>query len=121
MINNTINSTQALTEKYYCLIDHADTKDNDGFAIKHSMCEQVMAKKVAVSDKQNKFYARFGFDQKLYNPINPLNSGKNYKELNRYSENFTFRAVSELAFMYYIKYLSTKNNIWLVKAEREIV
>ena len=80
-----------------------------------------MAKKVKISDKQNKFYIRMGFDQRLYNPKNSLNSSKNYIELNRNSELFKFKLVNELTFTYYVKYLSTNNNIWLIKAEREIV
>jgi len=114
-------NTTKFSELYYCLQDVADDKDSDGFYIKNNMSEDVLAKKVSVSEKQYKYYVRFGFDQRLFNPLNSLNSRKNYKELNRNSESFVFKQVNELAFVYYIKYLSTKNNIWLVKAEREIV
>lgn len=108
-------------ETYYTLKGKEDSIDQDGFCQTSNLSEDVLAKKVQISDKQYKYYVRIGFDQKLYNPINPLNSSKNYKQLNRNSESSKFSIVPEIVFMYYAKYLSTKNNIWLLKAEREVV
>ncbi len=108
-------------ETYYCLNGNQDSTDKEGFCVVNSLTDKVLAKKVQISDKSFKYYVRIGFDQKLYNPINPLNSSKNYKELNRNSESSKFKLVPELVFMYYVKYLATKNNIWLLKAEREVV
>lgn len=108
-------------ETYYCLKGKEDSIDGDGFCQISELSDDVLAKKVQISDKQFKYYVRIGFDQKLYNPINPLNSSKNYKQLNRNSESVKFSIVPEIVFMYYAKYLSTKNNIWLLKAEREVV
>jgi hypothetical protein len=108
-------------ETFYCLKGNEDSIDGDGFCKLNSVSDKVLAKKVQISDKQFKYYVRVGFDQKLYNPLNSLNSSKNYKELNRNSESIKFNIVQEIVFMYYVKYLATKNNIWLIKAEREVV
>jgi hypothetical protein len=110
-----------IKEDYFCLLGNEDFLDDDKAPRISTLSDKVMAKKVKISDKQNKFYIRMGFDQRLYNPKNSLNSSKNYIELNRNSELFKFKLVNELTFTYYVKYLSTNNNIWLIKAEREIV
>lgn len=110
-----------LEEEYFCMYGNEDFLDTDKLPRIQSLSDKVMAKRIKVSDKQYKYYIRMGFDQKLYNPNNSLNSSKNYIELNRNSELLKFKLVNELTFTYYVKYLSTNNNIWLVKAEREVV
>lgn len=110
-----------LEEEYFCMYGNEDFLDADKLPRIQSLSDKVMAKRIKVSDKQYKYYIRMGFDQKLYNPNNSLNSSKNYIELNRNSELLKFKLVNELTFTYYVKYLSTNNNIWLVKAEREVV
>lgn len=115
---NTLN----VEEEYFCAVGQEDFTDKDGLPRVEDMSNKVMAKRVYLSSsKQVKFYVRMGFDQKLYNPKNSLNASKNYTELNRNSESTKFKLVNELAFLYYTKYLATNNNIWLVKAEREVV
>lgn len=112
----------SIEESYFCLIDDADFIDEDKLPRKQEQDECVLAKKVKLSDKQPyKYYVRMGFDQKLYNPLGTLASSKNYSSLNRNSELNKFKVVSESVFNYYTMYLSTKNNIWLIKAEREVV
>lgn len=109
------------SEEYFCLKGSEEFIDDEDLPRLNNMSNKVLAKKVKVSDKQNRYYIRKGFDQKLYNPNNPLNSAKNYSELNRNSESIKFYLVNELAFQYYLKYLSTNNNVWLIKAEREVI
>lgn len=112
----------SIDEEYFCLIDNADFIDDNQMPRKTKLDDSVLAKKVKLSDQQlYKYYVRMGFDQKLYNPVNALSASKNYTSLQRNSELNKFKVVGESAFNYYIMYLSTKNNIWLIKAEREVV
>lgn len=110
-----------IEEEYFCFTGNEEFVDEQNLPRISSPSDKVMAKRVKLSDKQYKYYVRMGFDQKLYNPNNPLNASKNYIELNRNSELLKFKLVNELTFIYYTKYLSTNNNIWLIKAEREVV
>jgi hypothetical protein len=113
-------NSQIITETYYCMSEHADYYDN-GMPCANSESDNALAKTVTISGKHNKYYIRFGFDQKLYDPLSPTNASKNYTELNRNSENYKFKLVNESTFNFYLKYLSSKNNIWLIKAQREVV
>jgi hypothetical protein len=110
-----------IEEEYFCMLGDEDFVDDKQHPRKSEETDKVMAKRVKVSDKRYKYYIRMGFDKKLFNPINPLNASKNYTELNRNSELLKFKLVNSMSFDFYLKYLSTKNNIWLIKAEREIV
>lgn len=110
-----------ITETYYCMSENADYHDDNNAPCKNTQSDQVLAKAVNISGKQNKYYIRFGFDQKLYDPLSQTNTSKNYTELNRNSEDYKFKLVNESTFNLYLKYLSSKNNIWLIKAQREVV
>ena len=65
--------------------------------------------------KQNKYGG-------LYNPNGMYSEGNASKELRHAGRpNWVFISVGRKVFNYYLKFLETKNEAWLINAEREMV
>ena len=81
---------------------------------------KVYAKKIQKKDGSFKYMIKTSKDGKFFNPVSIYGEEKPNTFLdNVCKSNDKFRSVSEKTFQWYLKFLSTKKENWLIHAERE--
>lgn len=82
--------------------------------------DKVYAKKIQKKDGSFKYMIKTSKDGKLFNPVSIYGEEKPNTFLDSVCKsNEKFRTVSEKTFQWYIKFLTTKKENWLIHAERE--
>lgn len=114
-------NTESITE-LYCITGAEDFVDNFGQPRTKQDDDRVLAKHIKDIDNQSKFYIRIANTNKLFNPISILGNESSSTFLdNTCRSNNKFKQVNQKVFSYYLQFLSSKNMLWLNKAERELV
>lgn len=116
---NTRTPSAVNTAYYYCSTQHAEFTDNDGNGRTQNENDKTLAK---IFEKENftSYYIKVSNNNQLFNPFSKFDTEKSYSFLdNVVRPTDKFVAVNSLVFAYYLKFLSTNNNAWLSRAERE--
>jgi hypothetical protein len=120
----TTNTSQDIVSEYFTLIGEEDSTIND-LPMRAVDDEKVYAKKIKRNDGSIKYMIRLDYAAKLYNPLSiydKSDQSQGTEFLNSVCRsNKKFKEVNEKAFLWYIKFLNTKNTVWLLNAEREIL
>jgi len=70
-------------------------------------------------NSRKSYYIKFGRDGSLFNPWGMYTEGTETKSFG--SEDYwRFKAVNKKCFDFYLKFLESRNNSWILNAEREI-
>lgn len=82
----------------------------------------TMAKKIITVIDTKQFYIKANGNNQLFNPISQINDETKPSIIdNTCKATDKFISVNETVFNYYLQFLTTKNILWLQKAERERV
>lgn len=95
-----------------------DIEYDDGDTSKAEDEENAYAK-TAYNQGRRRFYIKENRSRRLMNPISSISNETKNKRYDK--TKFTYREVGHLAFMLYLKFLKTKNNAYLLQAEREVM
>ena len=107
-----------LNNEYYVLLGNEDFVDENNNLRSTEDCEKVLAKKIYRDNGSQKLMIKCD----SYNrPLNPENQITSNKTVSSYKSGYKFINVSQKAFEYYIKFLQTKNQSWLLNTERELM
>lgn len=118
----TINENkQDTTEyKFYSLVGQEDFVDDAGNPMVRQDGTKVLAKKITRGDSPTQYFIRLSTNNKLYNPVSQVGEDKSTSIVdNTCRPTNRFAPVSPAVFEYYLQFLSSKNLLWLNKAERE--
>ena len=114
------NKKDITNNEFYCLIGNEDFVDSTGRPMTKKDTDKVMAKKISKTDSPVQYFIRLSTNNKLYNPISQVGEDKSTSIVdNTCRPTNRFTQVSYLVFEYYLQFLTSKNIIWLNKAERE--
>jgi hypothetical protein len=105
--------------KFFCLEQDCDFIDEDNLYRKNIDDNTVLAKSI---NKENHiiYQIKISNNNELFNPFSKFDREKSYSFLdNVVRPSNKFINTNKSVFDYYLKFLSTKNNAWLIKAERE--
>lgn len=120
IFNPNINAPPKSNNTYfYCDIKHAEFVDEEGNPRTKNESDRTLAKMI---DKGNftSYHIKVSNNNQLFNPFSKFDTEKSYSFLDnvvRPADKFV--SVNSLVFAYYLKFLSTHNNAWLSRAERE--
>lgn len=118
------STSQEIISEYFTLTGEEDNIIND-LSIRTIDDEKVYAKKITRNDGSIKYMIRLDYSAKLYNPLSiydKSDQSQGTEFLNSVCRsNKKFKEVNAKAFDWYIKFLNTKNTVWLLNAEREIL
>jgi len=118
--SNSHNNNQATSILAYTLSGEIGIEDNDVNLLVTSNGEQICAKTISRIDGSIKHMIRIDSNNKFYNPISIYGTENNKTFLDRICRsNQKFREVSEKTLNLYVKFLQSKNILWLNNAERE--
>ncbi|NBX73262.1 MAG: hypothetical protein EBQ89_03070 [Alphaproteobacteria bacterium] len=107
------------TNKFFCLEQDCDFIDENNLYRKNIDDNTVLAKTIN-KDNHIIYQIKISNNNELFNPFSKLDREKSYSFLdNVVRPSNKFINTNQSVFNYYLKFLSTKNNAWLVKAERE--
>ena len=119
-IYNPNQSVKNQTDKnFYCLSSDADFVDaeNNG---RHRLQKNTTLALIQTKDGKSFYQIKISSSNQLFNPFSKFDSEKSYSFLdNVVRPTDKFINVNRMVFDYYLKFLQTKNIIWLNKAERE--
>lgn len=122
MLNNFIHSqtkNSSTSVEYFCIKEHSDFIDSDGNAQNASEKQETLAKKIN-KDNHIIYMIKVSTSNYLFNPFSKLDRERSYSFLDNVIKPIDkYTNVNEKVFIYYLKFLSTSNIIWLNKAERE--
>jgi hypothetical protein len=108
--------------KFYCLVGDEDFLDLSGNPMTKTDNNKVLAKKITKTNNASQYFIRLATNNKLYNPISQVGEDKSTSIIdNTCRPTNRFTAVNQTVFDYYLQFLSSKNLLWLNKAEREKV
>lgn len=120
----TINQDKDETVKYqfYCWSGDEDAIDNKGNPIVYKDGDKVLAKKIDKNNNSPQYFIRLSNKNKLYNPVSQVGEDRSSSIVdNTCRPTNRFTQVSPAVFECYLQFLSSKNLLWLNKAEREKV
>jgi hypothetical protein len=118
----TIKNTTHNNEYYTILGSEDFIDDNNNPRIKNNDNTQILAKKVVRSDNSIKFLVKLSNNGKIYNPISIYGEERQSNFLDSVCKSSDkFIEVNGKVFEAYIKFLKTKNKLWLHNAEREML
>lgn len=118
----------------YTIIGKEDFKDDKGHPIltsaqgkRRGRVREVEAEerpeayaKREFSNNKWFYYVKVDARGRIYNPIG-MYSETVHRKSDSKRPSYEFREVSEETFYFYVRFLTTKNATWIVRAEREIV
>lgn len=114
------NKQDTTDYKFYCLVGDEDHIDTNGNPMLTADSNKVLAKKIIKINSPLQYFIRLSTNNKLYNPISQLGEDKSSSIVdNTCRPTNRFTPVSPAVFEYYLQFLSSKNLLWLNKAERE--
>lgn len=121
IFNPNINASDKANNNtyFYCNTEHADFIDEEGNGRSVNENNKTLAKMI---EKQNftSYHIKVSNNNQLFNPFSKFDTEKSYSFLdNVVRPTDKFVTVNSLVFAYYLKFLSTNNNAWLSRAERE--
>jgi hypothetical protein len=120
--NTKSHQTEIAQPKYYCLVGNEDFIDPEGLPRKTKDCIDVLAKCITRDGGQPQYYIKLANTNKLYNPINIFTGEKASSFLDNVCRpTDRFKSVNQKVFTMYTQFLSSKNILWLHKAERETI
>lgn len=110
-----------MTNQYYTAHGAHDSLDVDNNPVLNEDSDKTLAKKIIRSDGTIKYTIKLSSEGKLLNPFSIYGQEKNSTFLDRVCRsNSKFKEVNQKSFDLYLKFLKTKNNAWLLNAEREV-
>ena len=107
-------------------------RDKSGHYFMNEAAEEIepndkkcYAKKIIIEntngETRSKYYVKVGPDGYIFNPWGMFTEGTESEyQRHRGKNRWNFREVSERCFLFYNKFLQSKNKAWLTNAEREI-
>lgn len=108
------------TEKnFFCLTTDADfiDKQNNG---RHESQKKTTLALIQTKDGKSFYQIKVSSNNQLFNPFSKFDSEKSYSFLDNVVRPIDkFINVNKAVFDYYLRFLQTKNIVWLNKAERE--
>jgi len=106
--------------KFYCLIGDEEYLDAEGNPMTRTDNNKVLAKVITKFSAPPQYLIRLATNNKLYNPVSQVGEDKSTSIIdNTCRPTNRFTAVNQTVFNYYLQFLSSKNLLWLNKAERE--
>jgi hypothetical protein len=115
---HTSNNSQS-NKYFYCHANHAEFVDNEGNGRTHEENTKTLAKIIEKNNHMS-YHIKVSNNNQLFNPLSKFDTEKSYSFLdNVVRPTDKFISVNSLVFSYYLKFLSTGNNAWLNRAERE--
>lgn len=104
---------------FYCHANHAEYIDDEGNGRTYKENTKTLAK-IIEKNNHTSYYIKISNNNELFNPLSKFDTEKSYSFLdNVVRPTDKFISVNSLVFSYYLKFLSTGNNAWLNRAERE--
>ena len=91
---------------------------NEKTVIKAEQRPNAFAKKVTINGK-SRFFVKQGRNGKFFNPLALIPSDSKQYIRTHGKDEWNYYEVNNKVFKMYLNYLKTKNNAWLVSAERE--
>lgn len=111
---------QSPSIEYYTISGSEDFFDDNQLPRLNNDGDNVYAKKTIRDDGTMRYSVRLSLNGKLYDPTSQIGEGnsKNFLDNTVRADN-RFKNVSPKVFDLYISFLKTKNNSWLLNAQRE--
>lgn len=108
-------------ELCYTVVGKEDFLDTEGLPRVETKSVYTMAKIIITSSNTRRFFIKVYGNNKLFNPVSPINDETKPSIIDNTCKltNNKFMPVNETVFNYYMQFLTTKNVLWLQKAERE--
>lgn len=108
-------------DSYYCCIGDEEFIDtNNNPRINDENDKRVLAKSKIKDNGQTKFLIRLDINKKFMNPIiEEISVKSKSKSNNLFTTETSFKEVSGKVFDLYLNFLRTKNQTWIIQAERE--
>lgn len=106
----------------YTLMGDHDTIDDDGNPVldDEEGSDYGYAKRITVDGNQVSYYIKRTQDGHFYNPLGILTEGtQSKKKLGHGRKEYEYVKVGAKAFKNYVKFLRTKNSVYLTNAQRE--
>lgn len=115
---NVIQQTPSV--EYYTVSGMEDFCDDNQLPRVNNDSDKVYAKKTIRDDGTIKYSIKLSLNSKLYDPVSQITneSNKNFLDNTVRGDN-RFKSVSPKVFDLYTSFLKTKNNSWLLNAQRE--
>ena len=77
--------------------------------------------RTASGDERNKYYVKISSDGSLFDPWGMYSEGtQNLYDKEKGRDKWFFEEVNEKCFNFYVKFLQSRNNSWLMNAKREV-
>ena len=105
--------------EYYVFLGNEDFVDENNNLRSNIDDDRVLAKKIYRDDGSYKLMIKCDSRSKPFNPDNKFKAGN--QTVASYQNGYRFYTVNEKAFEYYLRFLQTKNNSWLLNTERELI
>lgn len=116
------NKKENIVSQNYCLIGSEDFLDMNGHPVTSTDNENTLAKTIQRNNDPMQYFIRLSNNNKLYNPLSPIGDDRHTSVIdNACRPTNRFVAVNSMVFNYYLQFLSSKNILWLNKAEREMI
>lgn len=119
-IFNPKNETKGIpSQEFYCIKDHQDFKDDNGYYQTSKEDHNTLARKIT-KENNTIYQIKVASNKQLFNPFSKFDREKSYSFLdNVVRPADKFINVNQTVFNYYIEFINTQNTVWLNKAERE--
>lgn len=108
-----------VNKQFFCLKEDSDFIDDNTFGRHKQQKDNTLA---FISTKESKsfYYIKSSNSNQLFNPFSKFDTEKSYSFLdNVVRPTNKFIDVNKTTFDYYLKFIQTKNTLWLNQAERE--
>ena len=106
--------------EYYTVSGEQDFFDDQQMPRLKKDCDKVCAKKSIKNNGKTKYLVKLSLNSKLYNPLSKygLEQSRSFLD-NTVRPANKFKTVNHKTFNLYLDFLKTKNNSYLLNAERE--
>jgi hypothetical protein len=109
------------SQEFYCLDEHKDFTDDDGYYRAFKEDSNTLARKIT-KENNTIYQIKISSNKQLFNPFSKFDREKSYSFLdNVVRPTDKFINVNQTVFDYYLRFINTQNTAWLNKAERERV
>lgn len=117
---NNPNEEVEVENKFYTILGRQEFIDGDGYprATEDDVINHL-AKMQVVNNRLPRYFVKLSAHGTLVNPISPMNQMSYSIKKEEYT-NGKYVEVNKRVFKFYIDFLKTKNNAYLINAEREM-